>query len=55
MDKLTAEKAAEMLRKKGMNVSVEEAAVMLIFLRMLSEMIVTSYLEKGSVKTRDAA
>ena len=55
MDKLTAEKAAEMLRKKGMNVSVEEAAVMLVFLRMLSDMIVTSYLEKGSVETRDAA
>ena len=55
MDKLTAEKAAEMLRKKGMNVSVEEAAVMLVFLRMLSDMIVTSYLENGSVETRDAA
>jgi hypothetical protein len=55
MDKLTAEKAAEMLRKKGMNVSVEEAAMMLVFLRMLSDMIVTSYLEKASAKTRDAA
>ncbi len=55
MEKLSAEKAAEMLRKKGMDVSVEQAAVMLVFLRMLSEMIVTSYLENGRAKAKDAA
>ncbi len=55
MEKLTAEKAAEMLRKKGIDVSVEQAAQMLVFLRMLSDMIVTTYLENGRAKTKDAA
>ena len=55
MEKLTAEKAAEMLRKKGMDVSVEQAALMLEFLTMLSEMIVTTYLEKKSIRKKDAA
>ena len=55
MEKLTAEKAAEMLRKKGMDVTVEQAAQMLEFLTMLSEMIITTYLEKKSIHKKDAA
>jgi multisubunit Na+/H+ antiporter MnhF subunit len=47
MEKLPPEKAAEMLRKKGMEVSVEQAALMLALLRMLSGIIVATYLEQG--------
>lgn len=46
MEKLPPEKAAEMLRKKGMDVSVEQASLILEFLRMLAGMIVSSYLEQ---------
>jgi hypothetical protein len=55
MEKLPAEKAAELLRKKGMDVSVEQAALILEFLRMLAGMIVSCYLEEGGTQTRDAA
>ena len=47
MEKLPPEKAAEMLRKKGMDVSVEQAALMLALLRMLAGIIVATYLEQG--------
>ena len=47
MEKLPPEKAAEMLRKKGMEVSVEQAALMLALLRMLADIIVATYLEQG--------
>jgi hypothetical protein len=47
MEKLPPEKAAEMLRKKGMEVSVEQAALMLALLRMLAGIIVATYLEQG--------
>jgi hypothetical protein len=55
MEKLPAEKAAEMLRKQGINLSVEQAAQMLVFLRMLAGMIVSAYLEQGSSQQKDAA
>lgn len=55
MEKLTAEKAAEMLRKKGMDVTVEQAALIMEFLTMVSEMIVTTYLEKKNIRKKDAA
>ena len=47
MEKLPPEKAAEMLRKKGIEVSVEQAALMLALLRMLAGIIVATYLEQG--------
>ena len=50
MEKLQAEKAAELLRKRGMDVSDEQAALILVFLRMLAGMIVSSYLEQGPVR-----
>ena len=46
MEKLPPEKAAEMLRKKGMDVTVEQAGLILAFLRTLAGMIVSSYLEQ---------
>lgn len=56
MEKLPPEKAAEMLRKKGMDVSVEQASLILEFLRMLAGMIVSSYLEQvPSQLERDAS
>lgn len=49
MEKLPPEKAAEMLRKRGMDVSDEQAVLILEFLRMLAGMIVSSYLEQKGV------
>ena len=46
MEKMSPEKAAELLRRKGMDVSVEQAGLILEFLRMLAGMIVSSYLEQ---------
>ena len=46
MGKMTPEKAVDLLRKKGMDVSVEEAILVLAFLRMLADMIVSSHLEQ---------
>ena len=46
MDRLQPEKAAEMLRQQGIEVSVEQAAMILEFLRMLADMVVADYLER---------
>ena len=46
MSQLSPEKAAEMLRKKGIEVSVEEAALVLEFLRKLADIVVANYLDK---------
>jgi hypothetical protein len=54
MEKLQAEKAAELLRKRGMDVSDEQAALILVFLRMLAGMIVSSYLEQNSTQKNAA-
>ena len=54
MEKLQAEKAAELLRKRGMDVSDEQAALVLVFLRMLAGMIVSSYLEQSSTQKNAA-
>ena len=55
MEKLPPEKAAEMLRKRGMDVSVEQAALIMEMLRMLAGIIVSSYLEQADSSRKDAA
>ena len=55
MEKLPPEKAAELLRRSGMEVSVEQAAQIMMFLRMLAGIIVTHYLEQGSYPQEEAA
>ena len=56
MEKLPPEKAVELLRRKGMIVSVEQAALMLEFLRMVADIIVTKYLEQGAANdSKEAA
>ena len=50
MEKLPAEKAAELLRKRGIEVSDEQAAQILVFLRMLASIIVSSYLEQEPIR-----
>ena len=46
MEKLPPEKAAEMLRKGGVNVSVAQAAIVLEFLRKLANIVVANYLDR---------
>jgi hypothetical protein len=55
MEKMAPEKAVEMLRKKGIEVSVEQAALMLEFLRLLADIIVAEHLERCSIQKKDAA
>lgn len=44
MEKLKAEKAVEMLRNRGVDVSVEQAAQMLELLRKFANIIVSQHL-----------
>lgn len=46
MEKLKPEKVVEIMKAKGIKVSVEQAAGILVFLRKLSNIIVAQYLEK---------
>jgi hypothetical protein len=46
MEKLQPEKAMEMLRQSGIEVTVEQAKLILEFLRKLAAMAVTQYLSK---------
>lgn len=46
MEKLKPEQAMEMLKKKGMDVTVEQAAMILEFLRKLANIVVAQYLEE---------
>lgn len=55
MEKLPPEKAAELLRRNGMDVSVEQAAQIMMFLRMLAGIIVIHYLEQGRYPREEAA
>jgi hypothetical protein len=43
---MTPEKAVDLLRKKGMDVSVEQANLIMAFLKMLADMIVSTHLEQ---------
>ena len=44
MEKLKPEQVVAMLRKKGMEVNIEQATLILGFMRKLSEMVVSNYL-----------
>lgn len=44
-DKITPEKAAEILKKSGMDVTLEQAKLILEFLYKLAEISVAQYLE----------
>ena len=46
MQKLSPEKAAEMLSRSGMKVSVAQAVVTLEFLRKLADIVVSNYLDR---------
>jgi DNA-directed RNA polymerase specialized sigma24 family protein len=46
MEKIKPEKAAEMLQRKGLDVTVEQAAAILEFMRKLAHIIVAHHLEK---------
>ncbi len=46
MEKLKPEQAVELLRKKGIEVSLEQAGVILDFLRLLANILVSQYLKK---------
>ena len=46
MEKLQPEKAMEMLRQSGIEVTVEQAKLIIEFLRKLAAIAVTQYLSK---------
>jgi hypothetical protein len=46
MKKLQPEEAREMLEKKGMDVTIEQAAEILKFLRLLADITVSNYLNR---------
>jgi hypothetical protein len=47
MEKLSPEKVVAMLKEKGVDVSVEQAASILKFLRKLANIVVAQYLKGG--------
>lgn len=46
MEKLTPQQVQEMLRKKGKEVTIEQATAVLDFLRKLASTVVSNYLKK---------
>jgi len=48
-DKITPEKAAEILKKGGMDVTLEQAKLILEFLYKLADISVAQYLEKPKI------
>ena len=50
MEKLKPERVVEMLKAKGVNVSVKEAASILEFLRKMANIVVSQYLKRGNNK-----
>ena len=48
MERMTPLKVKEMLRKKGKEVTIEQAAAILDFLRKLANIAVSNYLKKAS-------
>lgn len=46
IDRITAHKAMELLRKDGINVDVEQAKIILDFLYEMAEIVVDTYLDK---------
>ncbi|KRB55486.1 hypothetical protein [Flavobacterium sp. Root186] len=49
-EKISPEQAQKMLKKEGMNVTVEQAEEILYFLRKLANIQVQHYLEKNTNK-----
>jgi|GEM_PF-891473 len=47
MEKLSPEKAVEMLKKKGVDISLEQAKLVLEFMRKMANIVVASYLDKA--------
>lgn len=47
MKRITPEEAQQLLKSDGMDVTMEEAESILIFLRKLADIIVKKYLENG--------
>jgi len=47
-NKVSPEKALEMLRKDGLEVSLEEAKLVLGFLKKLAKIVVSQYLSNGN-------
>jgi hypothetical protein len=50
MEKLKPERVVEMLKAKGVNVTVEQAASILEFLRKMANIVVSQYLNPGNNK-----
>ncbi|HWZ22791.1 MAG TPA: hypothetical protein VNW06_09070 [Cytophagaceae bacterium] len=46
MEKIQPEKVMEMLRKKGVEITLEQARLILDFLRKLADITVTEYLNQ---------
>ncbi|GAA4930354.1 hypothetical protein [Mucilaginibacter defluvii] len=46
MEKLKPEQAMELLRKSGIEVTVDQAALILEFMRLLAGILVVNYLKK---------
>lgn len=47
MEKLKPERVVEMLKENGIDVSAEQAAAILKFLRKLADAVISQYLGKG--------
>jgi hypothetical protein len=50
MEKLNPEKIVKMLRLKGIDISIEQATDILSFLKKLSNIIVSDYLNSNKTK-----
>jgi len=50
MEKLKPERVVEMLKAKGVNVTVEQATSILEFLRKMASIVVSQYLKPGNNK-----
>ena len=46
MEKMQPEQVMEMLRQRGVEVSLEQARLILVFLRKLADIAVTQYLKR---------
>ncbi|UTA67543.1 MULTISPECIES: hypothetical protein [unclassified Emticicia] len=46
MEKLKPEQAVELLRKKGIEISLEQAVAVLEFLHLLANILIAQYLKK---------
>lgn len=46
MEKIRPEQAVELLRKKGIEVSIEEAVILIEFLHLLANLVIVQYLRE---------